>query len=1183
MGLLPLEFTDGLTDSPYFRETLQAHEKELDLTNTAIKHLIKDIKDLIVAARNLSRAQRTLSETLNNFNFECIGNSQTDDELVIANSFKDFARLLTTIEDERDRLLEKADEAFLEPIERFRREQIGSAKEAKKKFDKETAKYCQNLERYLNISMKKNETQLWEADANNSMEQQHFFKAMSEYVLKLQEVNERKKFEFVETVLSFMLGWLTFYHQGHEIATDFYSVKMELQMRLQRTRSNFNMTQEETKSLRQKMLNNQEKFKQKFQDARSSNEVFQRQGYLFLMEKKAFSTSWVKHFCKYEKDKRRLTIIQFTQTVGKIVLKLRISTDSLIVNECVKRNQDSIDRRFCFDIITYVEDKSPSSTISSNWNTAISSSSLTSSQINNNSSIQFLNNCNQNFNLTGNNAIASIPNSDNIVHTFQALSEEDYKYWLEILDARDPYPNPSHSLNKSNKHQLTSNKQNPHQSNINCSPHSQDSMVIDLEGYWFVKKCIQMIESRGINFKGIYRVVGVTSRVRALMEIYLQCKSKSLNTLTSQSLMPVNQMNAQDYLNFSTSLNENDLLPNFNLDDSEEFEIKTITSALKSYLRQLSEPIMTFKLHNDFVAAAKLENRAFRIEKIHQLVHRLPAINFSILKILIEHLNKVSKLHDKNLMTSSNLGVCFGPTLLRTAEESVAAILDIKFVNVIAELLIENYEKPQANTLIQQRPLPSIPGQTSQYVPIATSTMKAINNNNSNLNKCTAGIVSNRNLTSSSPHSMIDTLDNRFNLSLPTDVRRSNSQDQLCISTTSQQHLKSSNFVQSQNRMLYGTARPFLTLNNSSTSSLVQHPQHSKQYMQYIQSPKQNYSAFHSQLMNDNRSNCFQSVPPSSSPSSLSSTTASGFMKPSPMVPSVSSPYDQRHSNQQLQASISYQNLHQNLEIPSSSIHPSNETSKSKSQSTSSYHSNLLNNRPMTSIGIIPPNSTYSSIVNFVDPRSLRPNFYSNTYENQNERNNLYETVDNQTASLQKQKATPLPSNFSPTSSSIQTSPEHHHRHTVQHPSVYNNSLMTTASSIGSDNDSLTEMMKEFRLRQNKANKLEQQKAIYGYLPGSIRQQQQSQQRPSNIFTDSSQTSTTTQKFIYDQYSHSPPISNRTVRTRYVCIGGSDSELSFQPNMIITNVRTSKEPGWLEGNLNGKTGLIPLNYVEFID
>jgi len=29
-------------------------------------------------------------------------------------------------------------------------------------------------------------------------------------------------------------------------------------------------------------------------------------------------------------------------------------------------------------------------------------------------------------------------------------------------------------------------------------------------------------------------------------------------------------------------------------------------------------------------------------------------------------------------------------------------------------------------------------------------------------------------------------------------------------------------------------------------------------------------------------------------------------------------------------------------------------------------------------------------------------------------------------------------------------------------------------------------------------------------------------------------------------------------------------------------VRPSLEPGWLEGTLNGKTGLVPENYVEFL-
>jgi hypothetical protein len=37
MGLLPLEFSDCLLDSPYFRENLRAHERALDQTAVDIK------------------------------------------------------------------------------------------------------------------------------------------------------------------------------------------------------------------------------------------------------------------------------------------------------------------------------------------------------------------------------------------------------------------------------------------------------------------------------------------------------------------------------------------------------------------------------------------------------------------------------------------------------------------------------------------------------------------------------------------------------------------------------------------------------------------------------------------------------------------------------------------------------------------------------------------------------------------------------------------------------------------------------------------------------------------------------------------------------------------------------------------------------------------------------------------
>lgn len=53
----------------------------------------------------------------------------------------------------------------------------------------------------------------------------------------------------------------------------------------------------------------------------------------------------------------------------------------------------------------------------------------------------------------------------------------------------------------------------------------------------------------------------------------------------------------------------------------------------------------------------------------------------------------VAQNHKQNLMTVANLGVVFGPTLMRPQEETVAAIMDIKFQNIVVEILIENHDK----------------------------------------------------------------------------------------------------------------------------------------------------------------------------------------------------------------------------------------------------------------------------------------------------------------------------------------------------------------------------------------------------------------------------------------------------------------------------------------------------------
>lgn len=48
-------------------------------------------------------------------------------------------------------------------------------------------------------------------------------------------------------------------------------------------------------------------------------------------------------------------------------------------------------------------------------------------------------------------------------------------------------------------------------------------------------------------------------------------------------------------------------------------------------------------------------------------------------------------------MTVSNLGMIFGPTLMRSQEETVAAMMNIKFQNIVVEIIIENHPKVLAD------------------------------------------------------------------------------------------------------------------------------------------------------------------------------------------------------------------------------------------------------------------------------------------------------------------------------------------------------------------------------------------------------------------------------------------------------------------------------------------------------
>lgn len=220
-------------------------------------------------------------------------------------------------------------------------------------------------------------------------------------------------------------------------------------------------------------------------------------------------------------------------------------------------------------------------------------------------------------------------------YTFQATSENDLNLWLDAMDGKEPMY--VHAPKPSNANQT----------------------FLDESGFNFISRCFSTLENRGLEDQGLYRVVGVSSKVTKLL-------STGLDRKKSEKM---------------------------SFEDPMEWESKTITSAAKTFLRNLPEPLMTYKMHSSFIAAAKMETYEERVGEVARLVDQLPEPNKRMLEILCAHLEKVALKSQKNMMTPANLGVCFGPTLLRNEEETVAAIMDIKFGNVVVEILIENWRQ----------------------------------------------------------------------------------------------------------------------------------------------------------------------------------------------------------------------------------------------------------------------------------------------------------------------------------------------------------------------------------------------------------------------------------------------------------------------------------------------------------
>ncbi|CAJ1075257.1 GEM-interacting protein-like [Xyrichtys novacula] len=184
-----------------------------------------------------------------------------------------------------------------------------------------------------------------------------------------------------------------------------------------------------------------------------------------------------------------------------------------------------------------------------------------------------------------------------------------------------------------------------------------------------VLRCTSEIENRALSIQGVYRVSGSKPRIQKLCHAFEVQKDQV---------------------------------------DLSDHSPHDITSILKHFFKELPEPLLTFDLYNDFIAVGKyIQHLGDReptpdtneitdiITNLQKLLQRLPLYYYNTLQHLVCHLQRVSE-NQENKMSPSNLGIVFGPTLLRplvSTDTSMIALLETSYQAVLVEFLITHHDE----------------------------------------------------------------------------------------------------------------------------------------------------------------------------------------------------------------------------------------------------------------------------------------------------------------------------------------------------------------------------------------------------------------------------------------------------------------------------------------------------------
>uniref|UniRef100_A0A8C2HFG8 Rho GTPase-activating protein 17 n=1 Tax=Cyprinus carpio TaxID=7962 RepID=A0A8C2HFG8_CYPCA len=167
-----------------------------------------------------------------------------------------------------------------------------------------------------------------------------------------------------------------------------------------------------------------------------------------------------------------------------------------------------------------------------------------------------------------------------------------------------------------------------------------------------IEACVMMLLETGMKEEGLFRIAAGASKLKKL-KAALDCSTSQLEEFYSDP--------------------------------------HAVAGALKSYLRELPEPLMTYQLYDEWIQASNVPDPDKRLQALWVTCNQLPKNNKANFRYLIKFLAKLAQESDVNKMTPSNIAIVLGPNLMWAKTEGslaeMAAATSVHVVTIIEPII----------------------------------------------------------------------------------------------------------------------------------------------------------------------------------------------------------------------------------------------------------------------------------------------------------------------------------------------------------------------------------------------------------------------------------------------------------------------------------------------------------------